>query len=337
MLDAERFARVERLYLRVLDSPPERRSALLEESCSDDPELLHEVESLLEAREEAGSFLSPDQLCSHVGKLGSESAALAVGSTLGPYRIIAEIGSGAMGDVYRARDSRLDRDLALKVLPSAFTNDAERVARFRREAKAASGLNHPNIVTIYEIGQIDETWFIAEELIEGVTLRERLSSGRVSVQEAIEIGSQCAMALEAAHRAGIVHRDIKPENIMVRPDGVVKNVDFGLARIGEAGQTSPQATQAGSVIGTPRYMSPEQARGEKLDGRSDIFSLGAVLYELFTGQHAFRETTTAEVFSALLDSRPVAVGGRGLGAVLRKALAKDREARYGTMREFAED
>jgi Tol biopolymer transport system component len=157
------------------------------------------------------------------------------------------------------------------------------------------------------------------------------------VQEAIEIGFQCAMALEAAHQAGIVHRDIKPENIMVRPDGVVKIVDFGLARIGEAGQTSPQTTQAGSIVGTPRYMSPEQARGEKLDGRSDIFSLGAVLYEVFTGQHAFPGTSTAEVFSALLDSRPVAVGGRGLGAVLRKVLAKDRDARYRTMREFAED
>ncbi len=337
MLDAERLVRMERLYLRVLDSPPERRTAVLEESCSDDPDLLHELESLLEAREEAGSFLSPEQLCSHIGKLGSEAAAAAVGSALGPYRIVAEIGSGAMGEVYRARDSRLERDLALKVLPSAFTNDAERVARFQREAKAASGLNHPNIVTIYEIGQADKTWFIAEELIAGITLRQRLSSGKLPVQEVIEIGFQCAMALEAAHRAGIVHRDIKPENIMLRPDGVVKIVDFGLARIGEAGQTSPQATQAGSIMGTPRYMSPEQARGEKLDGRSDIFSLGAVLYELFTGQRAFPGTSTAEVFAALLDSRPVAVGGRGLGAVLSKALAKDREARYRTMREFAED
>ncbi|MBV9182129.1 MAG: hypothetical protein JO356_12535, partial [Acidobacteria bacterium] len=156
MMDAERWARVERLYLRVLDSPPERRTAVLEESCSDDPELLHELESLLEARQEAGSFLSPDQLCNHIGKLGSEPAASVVGSTLGPYRITAEIGSGAMGDVYRARDSRLDRQLALKILPSAFTNDAERIARFRLEAKAASALNHPNIVTIYEIGQVDE-------------------------------------------------------------------------------------------------------------------------------------------------------------------------------------
>ncbi|MGH9423502.1 MAG: protein kinase domain-containing protein, partial [Thermoanaerobaculia bacterium] len=158
MMDAERWARLERLYLRVLDSPPERRSAVLEASCSNDPELLHELESLLESREEAGSFLSLDQLCSHIGKLGSAPAEPALGSTLGPYRIIAEIGRGAMGDVYRAQDSRLDRQLALKILPSAFTNDAERIARFRLEAKAASALNHANIVTIYEIGRVDETW-----------------------------------------------------------------------------------------------------------------------------------------------------------------------------------
>lgn len=336
-MDPERWERVERIYLSLLDSPPERRTAVLEESCSDDPDLLHELESLLEAREQAGSFLSPDQLCGHIGKLGSQPAAWATGSTLGPYQIVAEIGSGAMGDVYKARDTRLDRLLALKILPSPFTNDAGRIARFRLEAKAASALNHPNIVTIYEIGQADETWFIAEELIEGITLRERLSSGKLPVQEAIEIGIQSAMALEAAHRAGIVHRDIKPENIMVRPDGVVKIVDFGLARIGEAGQTSPQATQAGSIMGTPRYMSPEQARGENLDGRSDIFSLGAVLYEAFTGTPAFPGTTTAEVFAGLLDSQPVGVGAGGLGAVLLKALAKGRDARYQTVREFADD
>lgn len=335
-MDAERWARVERLYLRVLELPPERRTAVLEESCSSDPDLLFELQSLLEAREQAGSFLSPDQLRAHIGKLGSRSAAPAIGSTVGPYEILAEIGSGAMGDVYRAWDTRLDRHLALKILPSVFTNDAGRIARFRLEAKAASALNHSNIVTIYEIGQAGETWFIAEELIEGVTLAERLSSGQLPPEEAIRIGIQCAMALETAHRAGIVHRDVKPENIMLRPDGLVKIVDFGLARIGEAGQTSPQATQAGSIMGTPRYMSPEQARGEKLDARSDIFSLGAVLYEMFTGHAAFPGKSSAEVFASLLDSRPVAAGGHGLGAVLSKALAKDRGIRYQTMRELAD-
>lgn len=335
MLDAERLACVERLYQRVLDSPPERRSAVLEESCSNDPELLHELESLLKAREEAGSFLSPDQLSSHIRKLDSEPAARAVGSTLGPYRIVAEIGSGAMGDVYRARDSRLDRELALKILPSVFTNDAERIARFRLEAKAASALNHPNIVTIYEIGQIDETWFIAEELIEGVTVRERLSGGKLPLQEAMEIGFQCAMALEAAHRAGIVHRDIKPENIMMRSDGLVKIVDFGLARIGEAGQTSPQATQTGSIMGTPRYMSPEQARGEKLNVRSDIFSLGAVLFEMVCGYAAFPGASIAEVFAALLAAPPNPRDTGPLRHVLSRALQNDATARYASMAEFA--
>jgi hypothetical protein len=335
MLDAERLARVERLYQRVLDSPPERRSAVLEESCSDDPDLLHELESLLKAREEAGNFLSPDQLSNHIRKLDSAPATPAVGRTLGPYRIVAEIGSGAMGDVYRARDSRLDRELALKILPSVFTHDAERIARFRLEAKAASALNHPNIVTIYEIGQIDETWFIAEELIEGVTLRERLSGGKLPLQEATEIGFQCAMALEAAHRAGIVHRDIKPENIMMRSDVLVKIVDFGLARIGEAGQTSPQATQAGSIMGTPRYMSPEQARGEKLNARSDIFSLGAVLFEMVCGYAAFPGASTAEVFAALLGAPPNQRDTGPLRHVLSRALQNDATARYASMAEFA--
>lgn len=334
-MDAERWAHLERLYQRVLDSPPERRTAVLEQSCSDDPELLHELQSLLEAREEAGNFLSPDQLCSHIGKLDSGPAPLAPGSTLGPYRIVAEIGSGAMGEVYRAQDSRLDRPLALKILPSAFTNDAERIARFRLEAKAASALNHPNIVTIYEIGQVDNTWFIAQELIEGATLRERLSSGKLPVREAVEIGLQCAIALEAAHRAGIVHRDIKPENIMIRPDGVVKIVDFGLARVGERTQASPHDTQAGSIIGTPRYMSPEQARGEKVDFRSDIFSLGAVLFEMGCGYPAFPGASTAEVFAALLGAPPDLRDAGILRNVLSHALQKDPAARYASMTEFA--
>ncbi|MBV8841720.1 MAG: serine/threonine-protein kinase [Bryobacterales bacterium] len=343
MMDAERWARVERLYLRVLDAPPERRTAVLEESCSDDPELLQELESLLEAREQAGPFLSPEQLCRQIEKLGAESTVPGVGSTLGPYRLLAEIGSGAMGEVYRAWDSRLDRPLAVKLLPAAFTHDAERIARFQREAKAASALNHPNIVTIYEIGQVEETWFIAEELIEGVTLRERLSGGPLPVPEAVEIGLQYALALAAAHRAGIVHRDIKPENLMLRPDGVVKIVDFGLARIGEAGPTSPQATQAGSILGTPRYMSPEQARGQRLDRRTDIFSLGSVLYEMVTGLPAFPGTSTAEVFAALLDSVPRAASEcvDGIPAhwdvIVSKALEKDRERRYQTMQEFVGD
>jgi Tol biopolymer transport system component len=337
-MDSERWKRVERVYQSVLDAPPERRAALLEESCSDDPDLLREIESLLRARSQAGSFLSTNQLYGHIVELSSQPAALAAGSTVGPYEIFAELGAGSMGDVYRALDTRLDRQVALKILPARLIHDERRIARFRLEAKAASALNHPNIVTIYEIGQADGTWFIAEELVEGVTLRQRMANGRLAREEAIGIALQCALALEAAYRAGTVHRDIKPENIMMRPDGVAKVLDFGLARIGEIGQApSPCATQTGSILGTPRYMSPEQARGQGVDARSDVFSLGAVLYEMLTGTPAFPGETTAEVFAALLGSEPAPLGVNSLDAILSKALAKNREARCPSMREFADD
>ena len=243
-----------------------------------------------------------------------------------------------MGVVYRARDSRLGRQLALKILPPHFPRNVARVARFQVEAKAASALNHPNIITIYEIGEDGETWFIAAELIEGVTLRERLKGGKVPLEEALSIVIQCAAALGAAHHAGIVHCDVKPENIMLRPDGLIKVVDFGLARILEPPlEWVVNATRTGSVMGTPRYMSPEHARGEKPDARSDIFSLGAVLFELVTGRPAFPGKTIAEVFAALLGSEPDVAEAGPLEAILAAALAKDTAARYQMMEEFAHD
>lgn len=297
-MDSERWKRIEQVYYGVLASPPMNRAGMLEELCSDDQEVRREVESLLDARGEAGHFLSAGNLCDQVGELFSEQDA--VGQTLGPYQILSAIGSGGMGDVYLARDSRLDRQVALKILPPRFTRESSRVARFRREARAASALSHPNIITIYDIGEVAGTWFIASEYIEGTTLRGRLGNGRIGLSELLDIAIQCALALHAAHQAGIVHRDIKPENIIVRPDGLVKVLDFGLARITSAGESSADVSQAGTLIGTPRYMSPEQARGEKLDARTDIFSLGAVLYEMTTAQQAFTGATTADVFASLL-------------------------------------
>jgi eukaryotic-like serine/threonine-protein kinase len=341
-MNGGRWKRIEEVYQSALAAPPERRAALLDQLCSDDPDMRREVESLLDARKEAGSFLSSSHLQGQIEQLVSEPSL--VGQTLGHYHILSAIGAGAMGEVYLARDTRLDRQVALKILPPQFTRSRERVARFRREAKAASALNHPNIITIYDIGEIGGIWFIAAELIEGVTLRQRLTAGRMELQEVLGIIVQCGLGLEAAHQAGIVHRDIKPENIMVRPDGLVKVVDFGLARVSEAGQESAaEASRAGAVIGTPRYMSPEQARGQKLDARTDIFSLGAVLYEMATGEPAFPGATTAEVFAALLGlvSRPPSECLQGipeeLDAIVAKALQKDREARYQTMEEFAAD
>jgi Tol biopolymer transport system component len=336
-MNLERWNQIEQIYYSVVASPLTSRSAILDALCSDDLAMRDEVESLLNAREEAGPFLTPD----HFGDFEIESSL--VGCTLGPYQILSAIGAGAMGEVYVARDSRLDRRVALKVLPPQFTRNAGRIARFQREAKAASALNHPNIMAIYDIGEIGETWFIAAEFIEGVTLRERLNTGKLSVTEAVDICIQSALALQAAHQAGVVHRDIKPENIMVRPDDVVKVVDFGLARIAAEQAAVPDATQAGTLLGTPRYMSPEQARGEKPDSRADIFSLGAVLYETVCGQRAFAGGTTAEVFAALLGSTPTPPSRcadgipQALDSIVLKALEKDRDQRYQTMQQFATD
>ena len=334
-MDAERWKRIEEVYYSV-QACPQRRAAILDQLCPEEPDIRHEVESLLNAGEQAGDFLSPDDFPEYVAELASEPNL--VGRTVGPYEILDEIGSGAMSVVYRASDTRLSREVALKVLPAHSTRNVAHVARFQVEARAASALNHPNIVTIYEIGEDRGISFIATELIEGVTLRQRLRDGKVPLKQALSIGMQCAAALGTAHQAGIVHRDIKPENIMVRPDGVVKVVDFGLARIIKAAsEKSLDATQTGHIMGTPRYMSPEQARGQKPDARSDIFSLGAVLFELAVGRPAFPGTTTAEVFAALLGSTPDVAGAGPLKPVISKALAKDKAARYRTMDEFAYD
>lgn len=341
-MNSGRWERIEQVYYSVLASPPARRTALLEELCSNDLDIRREVESLLEAREHAGTFLSSEHLQDHLSELLPER--YLVGYTLDHYEVVSALGAGAMGDVYLARDTRLDRQVALKILPERFTRNSERIVRFRREARAASALNHPNIMTIYDICEVGEVWFIATEFIEGVTVRERLSRGGISLSEAVEIALQCAHALGAAHQAAIVHRDLKPENIMIRPDGLVKVVDFGLARVGESSQEAGvDATHAGALIGTPRYMSPEQARGQKLDARTDLFSLGAVLYEMATSRPAFAGSTAADVFAALLGSQPTLPSELSLGlpphldAIVGKALQKDRDARYQNMSELAAD
>ncbi len=335
-MTAERWKRIAEIYDSVVEAPPAAREAMLDEACRSDKDLRLEVESLLEAREAAGDFLSPDELHEHIRGLSAPEAA--PGRKLGRYEILSVIGAGGMGEVYLAHDAELNRRVALKVLPTQLTRDEERVVRFRREARAASALSHSNIVTIYDVGQTGETWFIATEFVEGLTLRTRLGQRPMAKQEALDIALQCALGLEAAHQAGIVHRDVKPENILVRPDGVVKIVDFGLARSTEGClELLDNATQTGAVVGTPRYMSPEQARGQKLDARTDIFSLGAVVYEMLARQPAFRGGTTAEVFASLLGSDPEPLTSPGLNAIVQKALAKDRDHRYQAMHDFAAD
>ena len=276
------------------------------------------------------------------------------GTRLGRYEIHSLLGAGGMGEVYLAKDTRLDRKVALKVLPPAVAADPDRMARFAREARTASGLNHPNILTIHEIDQSDSIAFIVTEFIDGSTLRDRLRAQAIPAPEALGVTVQIAAALAAAHANGIVHRDIKPENVIIRSDGIVKVLDFGLAKLtadgspeGLDGETRTRArldTASGLVMGTATYMSPEQARGQDVDARSDIFSLGVVLYELLTGRLPYDGSSIYEVMAAVLSDReapPLSRYSSGMPAelerIVAKALRKNREERYQTAKDLLLD
>src|SRR6187431_479863 len=228
---------------------------------------------------------------------------LAPGTHLGRYEIVSPLGAGGMGEVYRARDSRLDRDVAIKILPESVARDPERLARFEREAKAVAALSHPNILALHDAGTEDGTTFAVMELLDGETLRDRLASGPLPVRRAIDTAVQVARGLAAAHAKGLVHRDLKPENVFLVADGQVKILDFGLAKAADPGDSSATATHApamtdpGTVIGTVGYMAPEQVRGHAVDARTDLFALGSVFYEMLTGQRAFRRDTAAETMT----------------------------------------
>ncbi|HEY7863397.1 MAG TPA: protein kinase [Thermoanaerobaculia bacterium] len=276
---------------------------------------------------------------------------LSSGSRLGPYEIVSPLGAGGMGEVYRARDVRLGRDVALKVLPEELSREKDRLARFEQEARSASALNHPNIVTIHDIGQIDGTPYIAMELVEGKTLRELSSPEPLPLRKLLAIGPQIAEGLAKAHAAGIVHRDLKPENLMVSKDGFVKILDFGLAKLSvpESGGVSAMhtlvrpETHPGTVMGTVSYMSPEQASGQNVDYRSDQFSLGSILYEAVSGQKAFDRKTAAETMSAIIreDPKPISQAAPQAPLPLRwivdRCLAKDPEERYASTKDLARD
>ncbi len=232
--------------------------------------------------------------------------ALTPGTRLGPYEIVAAVGAGGMGEVYRARDTRLDRTVAIKILPESFADDRERLERFQQEARILSTLNHPNLMAVYDVGVQDGMHFLVSEFLEGETLRDRLNAGPLPQRRVIEYGLQIAKGLAAAHDKQIVHRDLKPENVFVLRDDRVKILDFGLAKqrvmaaTADATMTSPNQTSAGTVLGTAGYMSPEQVRGEAVDNRSDIFSLGTILYEMIAGQRAFRGDSSVEVMTSIL-------------------------------------
>jgi serine/threonine protein kinase/tetratricopeptide (TPR) repeat protein len=277
----------------------------------------------------------------------------AAGTSISYYRIVSRLGAGGMGEVYLAEDTRLGRKVALKILPPQFTKEADRIRRFEQEARSASALNHPNIITIFEVGRSGDTNFIVTEFIEGQTLRQRIATSRLSLRDALKIGIQVASALSAAHAAGIVHRDIKPENIMLRPDGYVKVLDFGLVKLTEPigisnsvdheSDTKILITDPSVVMGTPHYMSPEQARGFAIDARADIFSLGVVLYEMIAGRTPYDGTTPSDIIASILYKEPPLLARYTreapdeLERITTKSLRKDREERYQTAKDIAID
>jgi serine/threonine protein kinase len=363
VMKPERWQQIERLYYAALEREPDERAAFLESACASDESLRREVASLVAAGDRIGNFMEPP-----VGfaaeTLASAPQVSVIGQTLGHYRILSLLGKGGMGEVYLGEDTTLGRKVALKLLPAAFTSDRERLRRFEQEARAASALNHPNIITIHEIGQAGDMHYLVTEYIEGETLRQQMRREPLTLSRVLDIAVQVTSALAAAHAAGITHRDIKPENVMVRPDGLVKVLDFGLAKLteeragewgsGRAGELAtlaptlpcprspapPLSTAPGTVMGTIGYMSPEQVRGEEADAPSDIFSFGCVLYEMVTGQRAFARPTAAETMAAILRDEPPEIAASDqdlpdeLERVIRYCLEKSPADRFQSARDL---
>ncbi|MBL8205853.1 MAG: serine/threonine-protein kinase [Blastocatellia bacterium] len=356
MEDAARWQLIEDLFHAALAQPPAQRAAWLAESCPPEscPEaadLQAEVLSLLAAHEqdEESALDLPAQLVQQAAQqlVAATPATWQSGQNLSHYQVLAWLGRGGMGEVYLAEDTRLGRRVALKLLPTAFSQDAERVRRFEREARAASALNHPNIITIHEISTEGDTHFIATEYIEGETLRAHLANQSASFKTVLEIAIQIASALEAAHTAGIIHRDIKPENVMIRPDGLVKILDFGIAKLAEMrneeAETARPSTLPGMIVGTASYMAPEQAQGKQVDARNDIFSFGIVFYEMLTGRRPFAGETALESISSMLKDEPpplrqmLSAVPSEIERIVNKTLRKDREERYQTAKDLLLD
>ena len=345
----ERWQQVKEIFHLALKRAPGERSAFLENACGGDASLRKEVESLIASHEKDGSFIDSPAYEAAAAMLETEQQ-LKAGQMIGHYNILSTLGKGGMGEVYLAQDARLGRKIALKFLPNAFTQDQERLRRFEQEARAASSLNHPNILTIHEIGEVEGRRFIATEFVDGEMLRTRIASGPFNTAEVLNIAEQMASALAAAHAAGIVHRDIKPENIMLRQDALVKVLDFGLAKLTQPEEAGPEdptraliKTSAGVVMGTTAYMSPEQARGQAVDARSDIWSLGVVMYEMIAGHAPFAGQTNSDVLVSILEREPKLLTSlsakvpEALDWIVAKALIKDRDDRYQTARELLTD
>jgi serine/threonine protein kinase len=344
----ERYKEVGQLYRAALELEPEQRAAFLAEACGGDEALRQEVASLLGYQGQREGLIDQPALEVAAQALAAEQVRSPVGQSLGHYQILSLLGKGGMGEVYRARDVRLGREVAIKILPAEYSADADRLRRFEQEARAASRLNHPNVLTIYDIGTHAGAPYLVAELLEGETLRGRLKGADLPLRRAIDYALQVARGLQAAHAKGIVHRDLKPENLFVTKDGRVKILDFGLAKlkpppagIDTNASTQPLSTASGMVMGTPHYMSPEQVRAEEVDHRADIFAFGAILYEMLSGRRAFQGNSVVEVMNAILKEEPAGLAESGreappaLERALRHCLEKSPAERFQTIGDVA--
>src|SRR5215475_2321138 len=338
---SEKWQRVQSLFLEAVDLSPEERVRFLDSACADDAEVRREVESLL--THDGASERRISEALAGAAKSLVDAVTLKAGTRIGDYEIHKLIGSGGMGEVYQARDLRLARNVAIKVLPPFLTNDPDRLRRFGQEARAAAALNHPHILAVHQMGFYNGTPYVVSELLEGHTVRELIKNGPLPWRNAIDYGVQIARGLAAAHGKGITHRDLKPENLFVTKDGHVKILDFGLAKLSDplhSGDAAPM-TEIGLVMGTVGYMSPEQVRGQEADYRADFFAFGAILYEMLCGQRAFKKATAADTMSAILSEDPPAISQLvptmppALQRVVNRCLEKNREQRFQSASDLA--
>ena len=341
-MDPERWHRLSDVFHRALEHEPGRRMAFLNDECHDDPSLLDEVVSLLAFHERSGDLIdTPTHLAANSSPAESTGQSL-VGRTLNQYTITRKLGEGGMGVVYLADDTRLGRPVALKALTHRFTQDDERRERLRREARAAAGLSHPGIATVYALEEFGDDLYIASEYVPGATLREEVTERPLGLRPLLTTAVEIARALAAAHERGVVHRDLKPENVIRTADGGVKVLDFGLARIGssEGGLSKTRLTEPGAILGTPGYISPEQLRGTGVDFRADLFSFGVMVYELASGVHPFAGSNAASTIARVLEADPPDVAAPGfscppaLNDVIQRCLQKEPSQRYGSTLEL---